>query len=389
MRKLTSILCLTIAMLLGSVDVSRSADFQKEVAVFEKGNNATLGDQVPIFGSPILAVAVSSDASQLAVALNDTIFVFSLHDNVSIKILKGDKHKVAFLKFSHDGKFLASGGGQLVIIWSVIDGRALTQLKHNEMFSAAAFSPDNSYIVTGTWDGDLIRWGLPEGKRTDTLKAHMFGYVNMDFPLEGDTLVTAGMDQTIRLWDTSKLIQKRFFKQGGIGIKAARAIIKNVGIINQGRWMLSLTQQDVSFDGRTQLNGKKGVLALWDMVDGTLLKVSSGIEVFKSGRSLTVGGSKVAFLPVGSLELNKPKSIVLFDYLKWTIQSELKSPFIDEFTDIALLADGQILFGAGVNGLLCIWDVNKLEILNYISIFPETVYYADKQGKIIAKFDVN
>ena len=125
------------------------------------------------------------------------------------------------------------------------------------------------------------------------------------------------------------------------------------------------------------------------MVDGALLKVSSEIEAFKSGRSLTVGGSNAAFLPVESLENRRPKSIILFDYLKWAIKGELKAPFIAEYTDIALLADGKILFAAGANGLLCIWDINKLEILNYISVFSDSVYYADKHGKIIAKFIVN
>jgi uncharacterized protein len=41
MRKLTAILCLTVAVLLGSVGMSWSADFQKGYAAFQRGDCAT------------------------------------------------------------------------------------------------------------------------------------------------------------------------------------------------------------------------------------------------------------------------------------------------------------------------------------------------------------
>ena len=41
MKKLTAILCLTLAVLLGSVGVSGSADFQKGADAYKKGDFAT------------------------------------------------------------------------------------------------------------------------------------------------------------------------------------------------------------------------------------------------------------------------------------------------------------------------------------------------------------
>ena len=41
MRKLTATLCLTIAVLLGSVGVSASADFQKGLTAYKSGDYAT------------------------------------------------------------------------------------------------------------------------------------------------------------------------------------------------------------------------------------------------------------------------------------------------------------------------------------------------------------
>ena len=41
MKKLTAILCLTLPVLLGSVGESWSADFQKGVTAYEKGDYAT------------------------------------------------------------------------------------------------------------------------------------------------------------------------------------------------------------------------------------------------------------------------------------------------------------------------------------------------------------
>jgi hypothetical protein len=41
MRKLTATLCLTLAVLLGSVGMSRSADFQKGLTAYQSGDHAT------------------------------------------------------------------------------------------------------------------------------------------------------------------------------------------------------------------------------------------------------------------------------------------------------------------------------------------------------------
>jgi len=41
MRKLTAILCLTLVVLFGSAGVSESADFQKGLDAYEKGDYAT------------------------------------------------------------------------------------------------------------------------------------------------------------------------------------------------------------------------------------------------------------------------------------------------------------------------------------------------------------
>ena len=41
MRKLTAILCLTLAVLLGSAGVSWSADFQKGLTAYDSGDFAT------------------------------------------------------------------------------------------------------------------------------------------------------------------------------------------------------------------------------------------------------------------------------------------------------------------------------------------------------------
>jgi len=41
MRKLTATLCLTLAVLLGSVRISESADFQKGLTAYDRGDYAT------------------------------------------------------------------------------------------------------------------------------------------------------------------------------------------------------------------------------------------------------------------------------------------------------------------------------------------------------------
>ncbi len=66
------------------------------------------------------------------------------------------------------------------------------------------YSPNGSFIASGSEDNTVKLWDVTTGKVVRTLVAHR-GYITaLDFNASGDMLVTAAKDNTIRIWDVRK-----------------------------------------------------------------------------------------------------------------------------------------------------------------------------------------
>ncbi|KAH6611780.1 hypothetical protein B0J18DRAFT_474238 [Chaetomium sp. MPI-SDFR-AT-0129] len=81
-------------------------------------------------------------------------------------VLGDHRREVCFVKFSHDGSRLVAGGDfHCVVIWDLAFQMALFKLKgHKQAVSCAAWSPDDSMVVTTSldrtaklWDADVSR----------------------------------------------------------------------------------------------------------------------------------------------------------------------------------------------------------------------------------------
>jgi len=84
-------------------------------------------------------------------------------------------------------------------------------VKHNAEICAANFSPDNSKVVTASWD-NTARLSDKKGKMISELRGHT-GIVNYAaFSADGVLIITAGEDKTVRIWN-----------QNGVQIKVITA----------------------------------------------------------------------------------------------------------------------------------------------------------------------
>jgi WD40 repeat protein len=108
------------------------------------------------------------------------------------------------LAFSPDGRWLASGGDdQLVLLWEIATGRVAGRLRgHTAPVRTIAFSPDGALLASGSDDETSIVWVLKSGEPLRRLAAPAARVETVVFSPDG-RLVAAGSYRGTALWEVA------------------------------------------------------------------------------------------------------------------------------------------------------------------------------------------
>ena len=126
---------------------------------------------------------------------------FATHKPVAT--LKGHKGPVLGISFLADGSTFATGSGWgddggAWIIWSLTNGVYQLLLNLGKADSLCS-SPDGKTLVTSR-EAEIRLWDATTWKLRNTLKGHIGPISGMSFLTDGHSLVTCGIDRTVRLW---------------------------------------------------------------------------------------------------------------------------------------------------------------------------------------------
>jgi WD40 repeat protein len=72
---------------------------------------------------------------------------------------------------------------------------------HSKTALAAAFSPDNQWIASGSLDQTVIIWDAGHREPVHTMSAHGGNIFSLDFSPDSKLLASCSMDETIKIWD--------------------------------------------------------------------------------------------------------------------------------------------------------------------------------------------
>lgn len=66
-----------------------------------------------------------------------------------------------------------------------------------------SFLPDGMTLASGSGNGIIRLWRVPDGALLRTLEGHSAGVTSITFSVDGMTLASGSSDRTVRLWQVA------------------------------------------------------------------------------------------------------------------------------------------------------------------------------------------
>ncbi len=142
---------------------------------------------------------------------DEMIYLWDAYTGELLRSFSGHTGDIRDIAYSPNGKTLASGGDDGTIrLWETLTGNLKTTLSsaiYNEGVKTVLFSPNGQTLVSSYWRDDSLEndaihfWDVASGEHRKTITSPSDTTRHIMFSPDGNTLIHAGSDGTIRFRD--------------------------------------------------------------------------------------------------------------------------------------------------------------------------------------------
>ncbi|MCH7727757.1 MAG: WD40 repeat domain-containing protein [Planctomycetes bacterium] len=156
----------------------------------------------------------SPDGKLLASAAGKLGFLFNADDGKQMLTLTGYKTRINSLAFSSDSKRVVAGGNDSTVrVWDLESKKGIHYLGHTDSVTAVAFHPDGQRLISGGNDHTARVWHLQLSQKTFKLPSALR---HAAFSADGRWVAAPCSDESVRVWDMATGKQTHVF-EGHVG----------------------------------------------------------------------------------------------------------------------------------------------------------------------------
>lgn len=322
----------------------------------------------PVHHSYVHAAAFSHDGARIATAdFNGRIAVWNSKDGSLVKTWDGHSKAVYSVDFTKDGRnLLTSSADYTAKLWlnwespqpdvrlfakklgqPAGDGQPAVEGHegHNGWVWCAAFSPNESRIVTTAQDGAAIVWRTADARPQVIFRGHEAPVYSACF-VDEDRVVSGGEDRVARLWEAAEdkapvaetLVKKEPKAREGKPLHVYpghTGAVRSTVVSRDGSWLLTA--------------GNDNTARIWNLYDGASVRVFRGHSGWVAAACFS---PDERFVATASHDA---------DVKLWDVQNYRESiPLVGHAKDVLTCAfdpGGEFVMTGGLDRVVKLWDL--------------------------------
>lgn len=155
---------------------------------------------------PITCLVFSPDGKTVVAGSQTGLIIYSYPELILQKQIKVSAANIHDLAYSPDGNLLAVGGGNpaesgIVELFSMPEGKQFQKFSaHTDSVMTVAWLDDTT-LASGSLDHIILFWDIQSGKQIQQFLGHSRGVSSLCFLNDKKTMVSTGIDQSVRVWN--------------------------------------------------------------------------------------------------------------------------------------------------------------------------------------------